>query len=186
MIDSRIPRRKRRAETEVLIPAGPKIAFTGGLDFNDHHAVWDRLRQVHAKHPDMVRSMGAARGALSESQPAGQHSPSPQIAFSPTGRVTPKPPVQAATTRSSAVLPIGVIVFPGSGSRPPPPIRRRSSDIRFGSPARHMTRPYFTERAARDFQPVPHLLWSLGAKVVVRASSNDFIVRRMPMTIAIS
>src|SRR5437868_8740118 len=45
---------KRRAETEVLLPAGPKIAFTGGLDFNDHAAIWDRLDKVHAKHPDMV------------------------------------------------------------------------------------------------------------------------------------
>src|SRR5262249_17372579 len=30
---------KRRAETEVLLPAGPKVAFTGGLDFNDHAAI---------------------------------------------------------------------------------------------------------------------------------------------------
>jgi hypothetical protein len=38
MIDSRdFLAAKRRAETEVLLPAGPKIAFTGGLDFNDHH-----------------------------------------------------------------------------------------------------------------------------------------------------
>src|SRR4051794_2273405 len=27
---------KHRAETEVLLPAGPKVAFTGGLDCNDH------------------------------------------------------------------------------------------------------------------------------------------------------
>ena len=45
---------KRRAETEVLLPAGPKIAFTGGLDCNDHRLIWDKLDQVHAKHPDMV------------------------------------------------------------------------------------------------------------------------------------
>src|SRR6476646_7833450 len=32
---------KRRAETEVLLPAGPKIAFTGGLDFNDHRLIGD-------------------------------------------------------------------------------------------------------------------------------------------------
>ena len=37
MIDSRdFLAAKRRAETEVLVPAGPKIAVTGGLDFNDH------------------------------------------------------------------------------------------------------------------------------------------------------
>src|SRR5947207_8644365 len=44
MIDSRdFLAAKRRAETEVLLPAGPKIAFTGGLDFNDHDALWDTL-----------------------------------------------------------------------------------------------------------------------------------------------
>jgi hypothetical protein len=37
MIDSRdFLAAKRRAETKVLLPHGPKIAFTGGLDFNDH------------------------------------------------------------------------------------------------------------------------------------------------------
>src|SRR5258706_15950481 len=36
MIDSRdFLAAKRRAETEVLLPAGPKIAFTGGLGCND-------------------------------------------------------------------------------------------------------------------------------------------------------
>src|SRR6266542_1109661 len=40
MIDSRdFLAAKRRAETEVLLPAGPKIAFTGGLDFNDHRLI---------------------------------------------------------------------------------------------------------------------------------------------------
>src|SRR5689334_2600983 len=49
MIDSRdFLAAKRRADNEVLLPAGPKIAFTGGLDFNDHRAIWDRLDKVHA------------------------------------------------------------------------------------------------------------------------------------------
>src|ERR1700745_1754161 len=38
MIDSRdFLAAKRRTETEVMLPAGPKIALTGGFDFNDHH-----------------------------------------------------------------------------------------------------------------------------------------------------
>ncbi len=49
MIDSRdFLAAKRRAETEVMLPAGPKIALTGGLDFNDHRLIWDRLDKVHA------------------------------------------------------------------------------------------------------------------------------------------
>lgn len=51
---------KRRAETEILLPSGPKIALTGGLDFNDHHLIWDRLDKVHAKHPDMVLLHGGS------------------------------------------------------------------------------------------------------------------------------
>jgi YspA, cpYpsA-related SLOG family len=53
MIDSRdFLAAKRRAEVEPLLPAGPKIAFTGGLDFNDHRAIWSALDKAHAKHPD--------------------------------------------------------------------------------------------------------------------------------------
>src|SRR6516165_10665566 len=44
MIDSRdFIAAKRRADTEVMLPAGPKVALTGGLDFNDHQLIWDRL-----------------------------------------------------------------------------------------------------------------------------------------------
>ena len=61
MIDSRdFIAAKRRSETEVLLPPGPKVAFTGGLDFNDHRAIWDRLDQVHAKHPGMVLLHGGS------------------------------------------------------------------------------------------------------------------------------
>jgi hypothetical protein len=56
----RISSPKTRAETEVLVPAGPKIAVTGGLDFNDHHLIWDKLDRVHAKHPDMALLHGGS------------------------------------------------------------------------------------------------------------------------------
>ncbi|MDB5412980.1 MAG: hypothetical protein JWR10_1315, partial [Rubritepida sp.] len=55
MIDSRdFLAARRKADTEVMLPAGPKIALTGGLDFNDHNLIWDTLDKVHAKHSDMV------------------------------------------------------------------------------------------------------------------------------------
>src|SRR6202049_4501887 len=65
MIDSRdFIAAKRRSEAEVLLPAGPKIAFTGGLEFNDHRAVWDRLDQAHAHNSDMgVAHVGNPKGA---------------------------------------------------------------------------------------------------------------------------
>src|SRR5260221_6426570 len=61
MIDSRdFLAAKRRAESEVLLPAGPKVAFTGGLEFNDHHLIWDRLDKVHAQHTRMLLLHGGS------------------------------------------------------------------------------------------------------------------------------
>ena len=59
MIDSRdFLAAKRRAQNEVLLPAGPKIAVTGGLDFDDYRLIWAKLDQVHAKHPDIPPPFG--------------------------------------------------------------------------------------------------------------------------------
>jgi hypothetical protein len=85
MIDSRdFIAAKRRSEAEVLLPAGPKIAFTGGLEFNDHHAVWDRLDKVHAKHPDMVLLHGGSpKGAERIAACWANNRKVPQIVFKP-------------------------------------------------------------------------------------------------------
>ena len=49
LIDSRdFLAAKKRADREVLLPAGPKVVVTGGLDFNDHRLIWAKLDQVHA------------------------------------------------------------------------------------------------------------------------------------------
>jgi hypothetical protein len=45
---------KRRAETEVLLPVGAKIAFSGGLDFNDHRLIWESSK-ANVKYPDFAR-----------------------------------------------------------------------------------------------------------------------------------
>lgn len=55
---------KRRADIEPLLRQGTKIAFTGGLDCNDHTAIWEALDRVRTKHTDMVLVHGGApRGA---------------------------------------------------------------------------------------------------------------------------
>jgi SLOG family YspA-like protein len=117
MIDSRdFLAAKRRAETEVLLPAGPKIAFTGGLDFNDHHAVWDRLDKVHAKHPDMVLLHGGSpKGAERIAACWANTRKVPQIAFKPDWTRHAKAAPFKRNDQMLSVLPIGVIVFPGSG-----------------------------------------------------------------------
>jgi hypothetical protein len=75
---------KRRAENEVLVPPGPKIAVTGGLDFDDRRLIWDRLDRIHAKHPDMVLLHGGSpKGAERIASRWADHRKVPQIAFKP-------------------------------------------------------------------------------------------------------
>src|SRR4051812_36698006 len=117
MIDSRdFLAAKRRAETEVLLPAGPKIAFTGGLHFNDHRLIWDKLDKVHAKHPDMVLLHGGSpKGAELIAAKWADNRNVPQVAFKPDWTKHAKAAPFKRNDQMLDVLPIGVIVFPGTG-----------------------------------------------------------------------
>ncbi len=117
MIDSRdFLAAKRRAETEVMLPPGPKIALTGGLDFNDHHLIWDRLDKVRAKHPDMVLLHGGSpRGAELIAAKWATTRNVPQIAFKPDWAKHAKAAPFKRNDTMLAVLPIGVLHFPGTG-----------------------------------------------------------------------
>ncbi|MBZ8134132.1 DUF2493 domain-containing protein [Afifella sp. IM 167] len=117
MIDSRdfIAERKR-ANREVLLPAGPKVAVSGGADINDHKLIWDKLDQVHAKHPDMVLMHGKSpKGAEKIAARWADHRNVTQIGFAPDwtrhGRAAPF----KRNDQMLDVLPIGVMVFPGTG-----------------------------------------------------------------------
>jgi hypothetical protein len=117
MIDSRdFLAAKRRAETEVLLPAGAKIALTGGLEFNDHRAIWYTLDKVRAKHPDMVLLHGGSpKGAERIAACWANNRKVPQIAFKPNWTRYAKAAPFKRNDQILDVLPIGVIVFPGSG-----------------------------------------------------------------------
>jgi hypothetical protein len=117
MIDSRdFLAARRRAENEVLLPAGAKIAFTGGLDFNDHRLIWDKLDRVHAKHPDMVLLHGGSpKGAELIAAKWADHRKVPQIAFKPDWTKHAKAAPFKRNDQMLDVLPIGVVVFPGTG-----------------------------------------------------------------------
>jgi YspA, cpYpsA-related SLOG family len=106
---------KRRTDTEVLLPDGPKIAFTGGLDCNDVSLIWDKLDQVHAKHADMVLLHGGSpKGAERIAARWANHRKVPQIAFKPDWTKHAKAAPFKRNDRMLDVLPIGVIVFPGT------------------------------------------------------------------------
>lgn len=116
MIDSRdFLAARRRADNEVLLPAGPKIAFSGG-DTTDHRLIWDRLDQVHSKHPDMVLLHGGSpKGAERIAATWADNRKVPQVAFKPDWTKHSKAAPFKRNDRILDAMPIGVVVFPGTG-----------------------------------------------------------------------
>ena len=116
MIDSRdFLNAKRRADTELLLPAGPKVAFSGG-DFNDHRLIWDKLDKVHVKHPDMVLLHGGSpTGAERIASRWADHRNVPQVAFKPDWTKHKKAAPFKRNDAMLEILPVGVLVFPGTG-----------------------------------------------------------------------
>ena len=116
MIDSRdFLAAKRRADNEVLLPSGPKIAFSGG-DTTDHRLIWDKLDQVHAKHPDMVLLHGGTpKGAERIAATWANNRKIPQVAFKPDWTKHAKAAPFKRNDQMLATMPIGVLIFPGTG-----------------------------------------------------------------------
>ena len=117
MIDSRdFLQARRRTEVDVLLPKGVKIAFAGGVDFNDHHRIWAALDRVHTKHSDMVLLHGGSpRGAEKIAACWADAHKVPQIVFKPDWARHAKAAPFKRNDQLLEVLPIGVVVFPGSG-----------------------------------------------------------------------
>jgi SLOG family YspA-like protein len=117
MIDSReFVAARRRADAEVLAPSGPRIAFTGGADCNDHRRIWDALDKVRAKHPDMVLVHGGSpRGAERIAACWADNRKVPQVVFKPDWNRHRNAAPFKRNDRMIEALPIGVVVFPGSG-----------------------------------------------------------------------
>jgi SLOG family YspA-like protein len=107
---------RRRADTEVLAPAGARIAFTGGTDCNDHTRIWEALDKIRGKHPDMVLMHGGSpRGAERIAACWADHRKVPQVVFKPDWTRDRNAAPFKRNDRMLEALPIGVVVFPGSG-----------------------------------------------------------------------
>ena len=117
LIDSRdFLTAKRRAETEVMLPVGPKVALTGGSDFNDHRLIWAKLDQVHVKYPDMVLMHGGSpKGAELIAAKWCEARGVTQVAFKPDWTKHAKAAPFKRNDAMLDVLPVGVLVFPGTG-----------------------------------------------------------------------
>ena len=117
MIDSRdFIAARRKADTELMLPKGPKIAFSGGANYTDHKLIWSVLDKVLAKHPDMVLIHGGTpKGAEKAAACWADHRKVTQIAFKPDWATDGKAAPFKRNDRMLDIVPAGVIVFPGSG-----------------------------------------------------------------------
>ena len=107
---------RRRAENEVMIPAGTKVAFTGGKECNDTDAIFAALDRVYAKHADMVLLHGGApSGAERIAACWADNRKVCQVAFKPDWNRHGKAAPFRRNDALLEVLPIGIVVFPGTG-----------------------------------------------------------------------
>ena len=132
---------KRRADTEVMVPPGPKVAFTGGYECNDHQAIWAALDRVHGKHPGMVLLHGGSpKGAERIAACWADNRKSHRLLSSPTSPGTGTPPRSSATTNCSTCCRSASWSFPAPASRTIWPTRPASSASRCSTSAREAGR----------------------------------------------
>ena len=117
MIDSRdFLAAKRRADNEVLLPAGPKIAFTGGARLQRPSPDLGQARQgprQAPRHGADARRVAEGRRAIAARW--ADHRKVPQIAFKPDWTKHAKAAPFKRNDAMLDVLPIGVMLFPGNG-----------------------------------------------------------------------
>jgi hypothetical protein len=107
---------RRHADTHLLLPPGPKVAFTGGVECNDVDRIWAALDKVHAKHPDMVLLHGGSpKGAERIAACWAENRRVPQIVYKPDWTRHKKAAPFRRNDQMLETLPIGLIAFPGSG-----------------------------------------------------------------------
>lgn len=108
---------KRRAETELMLPAGPVIVVSGGTDFNDHHLIWAKLDQVRAKHPTMVLMHGGSKSGAEKI--AARWADNRKVTQIPLPPDFKKYPARQAPYKRNDVmletLPVGILVFGNGG-----------------------------------------------------------------------
>lgn len=117
VIDSRdFINARKVAETTVLVPAGHRIGFAGGTDYNDHARIWDILDKTRAKHTDMVLLHGGGnRGAERIAACWAENRKVPQVIFKPDWAKHRNAAPFKRNDQLLEALPIGLILFPGSG-----------------------------------------------------------------------
>ncbi len=107
---------RRRAQQEVLLPKGPRIAFSAGADYNDTDAIWKCLDELHTRHPDMVLIHGGTpKGGERIADSWARARKVPAVPFPPEWDRHRKAAPFKRNDKMLDEMPIGVVVGPGTG-----------------------------------------------------------------------
>jgi len=108
---------RRWADAQLLLPPGERIYVSGGADHNDHRRIWQVLDEVHGRHPQMVLLHGGSRTGAERIAAlwAGERKV-PQVAFAPDFAKHSRAAAPfKRNDRVLAIMPRGIIIFPGGG-----------------------------------------------------------------------
>lgn len=107
---------KRYAETTVLLPAGAKIAITGGITHQDHKAVYAALDGALSRHPGMVLLHGGAKTGVDHLAVTWARGKGVTcIGFEPEWAKFNRSAPFKRNDKMLETMPSEVIVFPGNG-----------------------------------------------------------------------
>jgi hypothetical protein len=117
VVDSRdFANARRRADAQVLIPDGTRVALTGGSDYQDHTAIWAALDKVRAKYPDMVLLHGGSpKGTEHVGALWARERGVTQVLFKPDWAKHRNAAPFKRNDELLEALPVGVVAFPGNG-----------------------------------------------------------------------
>lgn len=108
---------RRWSDAQLLVPPGERIYVSGGTDYMDHRTIWQVLDKVQGRHPNMVLIHGgSSRGAEHIAALWASERKIPQVPFKPdfVKHNRASAPFKR-NDRVIAIMPRGIIIFPGGG-----------------------------------------------------------------------
>ncbi|MGH6696227.1 DUF2493 domain-containing protein [Sphingopyxis sp.] len=109
-LDSRL-----RQKAAALLPEGTRIAFTGGAE-GDPNNIWEILDRTRERHPDMMLLHGATPTGAERAAACWADSRNVvQVAFRPDWNRHGKAAPFKRNDRILEAMPVGIIIFPGTG-----------------------------------------------------------------------
>ena len=117
LVDSRdYIKARQSSRLKLLAPTGTLVAFSGGVDCQDVTAIWAALDKLHAKYRDLVLlNTASPSGADLIASKWAQTRHVTEVTFKPDWQRHKRAAPFKRNDTLLDMLPVGLVVFPGSG-----------------------------------------------------------------------